>query len=47
MEPIRNTEKVKRMFVQGQPHLWTVRLDTGTQWLLVARKMVTLPPWLE
>ena len=35
MEPIKDTEKVKRMFVQGQPDLVDVR--TGYKYSMVAR----------
>ena len=35
MEPVRDTEKVKRMFAQGQPAL--VDAHTGYKYTLVAR----------
>ncbi len=34
MEPVKDTEKVKRMFAQGQPTLVDVR--TGYKYLMVA-----------
>ena len=35
MEPVRDTEKVKRMFAQGQPAL--VDAQTGYKYTMVAR----------
>ena len=35
MEPVKDTEKVKRMFVQGQPDL--VDVKTGHKYSMVAR----------
>ena len=35
MEPVKDTDKVKRMFVQGQPSL--VDVQTGYKYSMVAR----------
>ena len=35
MEPVKDTDKVKRMFVQGQPDL--VDVQTGYKYSMVAR----------